>query len=221
MIGSSDVPASLPADVLARRDRLPRKPAPVVLSGERVELRPLDVARDIEPLHAVSNGHPFTLGDRHVEAYDPDPVIWRWMRGRTHRDAAELRAYLAPLAAVPDMLMMTVVDRPTATPIGVACFMANRPEDLKVELGHIWYGPIAQGTGASREATRLMLAHAFGLGYRRVEWKCDALNVRSRRAALSYGFTFEGVQEAHMIVKGRSRDTAWFRMLDTEWAARS
>jgi len=221
MIGSSDVPESLPADLLARRDRLPKKPAPVVLSGERVELRPLDVDRDVEPLHAVSNGRPFTLGDRHVEAYDPDPVIWRWMRGRPHRDAAELRAYLAPQVAAPDTLMMTVVDRPTATPIGVACFMANRPDDLKVELGHIWYGPIAQGTGAAREATRLMLAHAFGLGYRRVEWKCDALNVRSRRSALSYGFTFEGVQEAHMIVKGRSRDTAWFRMLDTEWAARS
>lgn len=206
-------------DVLARRERLPRKPAPVVLTGTRVELRPVDVERDSEPLHAISSGQPCVLGDRRVDAYDADELIWKWMRGRTHRSAAELRAYLEPTANNADTLMMTVVDRPTGTPIGIACFMANRPEDLKLELGHIWYGPIAQGTGASREATHLMCAHAFGLGYRRVEWKCDALNERSRRSALSYGFTFEGVQQAHMIVKGRSRDTAWYRMLDSEWPA--
>src|SRR5205085_11593657 len=101
-------------------------------------------------------------------------------------------------------------------PAGSASFMANRPEDLKIELGSIWYGPIVQGTGVSREATMLMCAHAFGLGYLRVEWKCDARNERSRRSALSYGFTFEGIQQAHMIVKGRNRDTAWFRMLEHE-----
>jgi len=215
----NQVPADLPGDVLARCKALPRKPAPVVLTGARVVLRPLDLERDIEPLHAVSSGAPFTLGDRHAAAYDPEPVIWRWMRGTTNRTASELHAYLAPQHANPDMRMLVVCDRPTATPVGVACYMANRPEDLKVELGHIWYGPIAQRTGAAREATHLMLGHAFGLGYRRIEWKCDALNERSRRAALSYGFTFEGVQQAHMIIKGRNRDTAWFRMLDTEWPA--
>ena len=66
-----------------------------------------------------------------------------------------------------------------------------------------------------------MLAHAFGLGYRRIEWKCDSLNGRSRRAAVSYGFTFEGIQQAHYIVKGRNRDTAWYRMLDHEWSVRT
>ncbi|HLV37504.1 MAG TPA: GNAT family protein, partial [Spirillospora sp.] len=91
------------------------------------------------------------------------------------------------------------------------------PQHLKVELGNIWYSPIAQRTGANTEAIYLMLEHAFGLGYRRIEWKCDALNERSRRAALHLGFQFEGIQEYHYIVKGRSRDTAWFRMLDREW----
>jgi RimJ/RimL family protein N-acetyltransferase len=218
-IGMNELPDPLPDEVLARRRTLPRKPDPVVLTGERVVLRELDLDRDVEPLHAVSSGAPFTLGDRHVEAYDPDARIWRWMRGTPNRTAAELRAYLAPQHGSPDLRMLVVSDLPTGTPVGMACYMANRPEDLKVELGHIWYGPIAQGTGASREATRLMLGHAFGLGYRRVEWKCDARNERSRRAALSYGFRFECVQQAHMIVKGRSRDTAWFRMLDTEWPA--
>jgi len=217
-IGMNPAPDHLPEDVLARRALLPKKPAPVVLTGDRVELRPIDLDRDVEPLHAVSSGEPFQLGARRVAAYDPEPIIWRWMKGGTNRSPAELRAYFDEHTQLPDSLMMVVCDRPTNTPIGVASFMANRPEDLKLELGAIWYGPIAQGTGASREATRLMLGHAFGLGYRRVEWKCDALNERSRRAALSYGFTFEGIQQAHMIVKGRSRDTAWFRMLHTEWA---
>ena len=165
----------------------------------------------------MSNGQPFTLGDRRVGAYDPDEVIWKWMKGGAFRDASELRDYLAAQVATPDMLPFTVRDRPTGTPVGVAAYMANHPTDLKIELGSIWYGPIAQGTGVSREVTHLMLAHAFSLGYRRVEWKCDANNERSRRAALSYGFTFEGIQEAHMIVKGRNRDTAWFRYLDREW----
>jgi RimJ/RimL family protein N-acetyltransferase len=210
----------LPDEVLARRERLPKKPAAVVLTGERVELRPIVLARDLDALFAVSCGEPFTLGDREVGAYDPDAVIWRWMKGGPFTDRAALGAYLAAQIDAPDMLPLAVHDRATDTPIGVAAFMANSPADLKLELGSIWYGPIAQGTGASREATHLMCAHAFGLGYRRVEWKCDANNERSRRAALSYGFTFEGIQQAHYIVKGRNRDTAWFRILADEWPLR-
>ncbi len=207
----------LPDDVLARRDRLPRKPAPVVLTGTRVELRPLDLDRDLAGLFAISSGAPCAVGDRRVDAYDPEELIWKWMKGGPFREPAGLRDYLAAQVAAPDMLPFTVRDRVTDTPLGVAAFMANHPSDLKIELGSIWYGPVAQGTGASREATHLLLARAFALGYRRVEWKCDAQNERSRRAALSYGFTFEGIQEAHMIVKGRNRDTAWFRYLDREW----
>lgn len=207
----------LAPEVLARRTQLPTKPDPVVLTGDRVELAPLDVDRDVDALFAVSNGQPFTLGDRRVDAYDADELVWKWMRRGPHADVASLRRDLAEQVATPDMLMLVVRDRPTGHPVGVAAFMANRPADLKIELGSIWYGPIAQGTGASREATRLMCTHAFALGYRRVEWKCDALNLRSQASARSYGFTFEGIQDAHMIVKGRSRDTAWFRLLDREW----
>lgn len=209
----------LPAEVLARRAQLPRKPAPVVLAGERVELRPLDLAADTVALHAVSSGAPFELAGRAVDAYDPDALIWRYMKAGPFADIGALYAYLAAGVAAPDGQPWCVRDRATGTPIGVICMIANRPDDLAVELGSIWYGPIAQGTGASREATRLLLAHAFALGYRRVEWKCDALNERSRRAALAYGFTFEGIQQAHYIVKDRNRDTAWYRMLDHEWPA--
>ena len=205
----------LPDEVLARRAQLPKKPADVVLTGKLVELRPLVLDRDVDDLHAASSGAPHALGTRRVDAYDPDELIWKWMKGGPFRDAAGLRDYLAAQVAAPDMLPLTVfLD---GKPVGVAAFMANHPADLKIELGSIWYGPIAQGTGASREATHLMCSHAFRLGYRRVEWKCDSNNERSRLAALSYGFKFEGIQEAHMIVKGRNRDTAWFRLLDHEW----
>lgn len=197
--------ARLPTEILARRTALPAKPAPVTLAGQLVELRPL-VDDDLAPLWAISSGD------------DCDALIWRYMSGGPFADPAALGAWLAPIRNAGDSLALTV--RLRGAPVGVACFIANQPQHLKIELGSIWYGTSAQGTGASREATELMLAHAFALGYRRVEWKCDALNVRSRRAALSYGFTFEGIQDAHYIIKDRNRDTAWFRMLDSDYAAR-
>ncbi|HMG21817.1 MAG TPA: GNAT family protein [Kofleriaceae bacterium] len=207
--------SELPAEVLARRKQLPSKPAPVVLTGAIAELRPLELAADVDALHAVSSGAPFRLGGRACEAYDPDDKIWRWMSGGPFGDAAALRGWLALQVAAPDGLPFTV--RVAGTPVGVVNYLASQPHHLKIELGSIWYGPVAQGTGVSAEVTHLLLGHAFGLGYRRVEWKCDAQNQRSRRAALAYGFAFEGVQDAHYIVKRRNRDTAWFRMLDTEW----
>lgn len=208
----------LSQEVLARRGALPRKPAAVVLAGALVELRPLVLDEDVEALFAVASGAASEVAGRRAEAYDAEAQIWRWMSGGPFADAGALRRWLAPQVEASDGLAMTV--RVAGAPIGVANFMANHPEHLKIELGSIWYGPVAQGSGASAEATCLMLAHAFALGYRRVEWKCDALNQRSRRAALAYGFAFEGIQDAHYIIKQRNRDTAWFRMLASEWPTR-
>ena len=134
-------------------------------------------------------------------------------------DAAGMRASLESQAAAADGTPLTVVDRATGRPVGVVNLMSNDPANLKIELGGIWYSPVVQGTGANTEATWLMLRHAFGLGYRRLEWKCDSLNARSRRAALRMGFRFEGIQEQHRITKGRNRDTAWFRIVAEEWPA--
>jgi RimJ/RimL family protein N-acetyltransferase len=211
----------LPADVLARRDALPLKPAVTTLTGRHVRLEPLDLANDLEGLFAVSNGEPFTLGDRRVEAYDPEARIWRYMAAGPFATSGALGAWLRTQEAASDGRPFVVRDVATGTPLGVANLIANQPKHLKIELGSIWYGAIAQGSGASREATGLLLAYVFGLGYRRAEWKCDARNEASRRAALSYGFTFEGIQAAHYIIKDRNRDTAWYRMLDHEWAASS
>ena len=105
----------------------------------------------------------------------------------------------------------------TGQPVGIISLMRNNPAWLSIELGNIWYTPPVQRSPVNTEATYLLLRHCFELGYRRLEWKCNALNERSRRAAERMGFTFEGIQQKHMIVKGRSRDTAWFRILDDEW----
>ncbi|MFN8460035.1 MAG: GNAT family protein [Anaerolineae bacterium] len=210
-------PPLLPAEVLALRDTLPRKPDPVTLTGRFVQLRPLVVEQDAQPLFAVSNGQPLTLGDRSLEAYDADEFIWRYLFHGPFATLAEMTAYLQSQVGAPNALCLCVVDLPSGRQVGVTNLMNNSPADLKIELGGIWYSPIVQRTAANTESTYLMLQHAFALGYRRVEWKCHSHNERSRQTALRMGFKFEGIQEQHMIVKGRSRDTAWFRILDTEW----
>lgn len=209
-------PSLAPAE-LERAASLPRKPDPVELEGAIVRLSPLDLERDLEALHAISDGSPSAWGERRVGAYDPDAQVWRYMPAGPFADAGALGAYLEALAGASDGLCLCVRDVHSGQPLGAVNLQTSHPEHLKVELGNIWYGPVAQGAGVNREAARLLLAHAFGLGYRRVEWKCDALNGRSRRAAERLGFSFEGIQDAHYLVKGRNRDTAWFRMLASEW----
>ncbi len=197
--------------------QLPLKPDPVTLTGERVRLLPFDLERDVAALHAISNGQPIALGDRRYPAYDPEQLIWRFMYAGPFSDLDAFRDYMKAQADAADGLCLRVEGVATGQPVGVVNYMTNVPAHLKIELGSIWYSPIAQRTGANTEATLLMLEHAFALGYRRVEWKCNALNLRSRQAALRMGFQFEGIQEAHYIAKGRNRDTAWFRILDREW----
>ena len=206
---------TLAEDLLRLRSGLPLKPAAVVLSGGVVELRPLDLDADTSRLHEISNGSA-QLG---APAYDAEPVLWRYLGAGPFADEAAMRAFLTNLNATPNLLPLCVRRRQDGELLGIQTFMSNSPGDLKIELGHIWYTPAAQGTGALADATYLMLDHAFDLGYQRVEWKCNALNERSRRVALRMGFQFEGVQDAHLIVKNRRRDTAWFRILAGEWPA--
>jgi RimJ/RimL family protein N-acetyltransferase len=208
-----ELPPPLSDDLLRLRTSLPLKPAPVTLTGSVVELRPLDLEADVERLYEISNGSA-QLG---APAYDPEPVVWRYMGAGPFADTGEMRAFLTGLNHTANLLPMCVRRVSDGELIGIQTFMSNSPADLKIELGHIWYSPAAQGTGALLDATYLMLAHAFGLGYQRVEWKCNSLNERSRAVALRMGFTFEGIQEAHVIIKNRRRDTAWFRILASEW----
>jgi RimJ/RimL family protein N-acetyltransferase len=171
-----------------------------------VRLEPIDPAAHAGPLFACSHGE--------VETEE----LWTYMPYGPFADVGAMRSWLASIASSTDPLFFAVVDRERRVPVGMASFLNVDASMRRVELGHIWYGPAAQRTRANTEATALMLAHAFDdLGYRRVEWKCDALNERSRAAALRLGFTFEGIFRRHMVVKGRNRDTAWFSMLDMEW----
>lgn len=215
-----EIPApavQLPEATQALRRTLPSRPAPVTLVGQTVRLEPLDVEKQASTLFAMSHGAPIQLGARRVEAYDAEEVIWRYLFGGPYADLDAFTAYLVSQRDAANALAFCVIDQATGTPVGVTNYMNNFPEHLKIELGGIWYSPIVQRTPANTESTLLLLEHAFGLGYRRVEWKCDARNLRSRRAALRMGFTFEGIQEYHFIIKGRSRDTAWYRILDHEW----
>lgn len=216
-MSSRDLPPPLPEEVLARRTRLSIKPEAATLSGRLVRLQPLVVERDASALFVASNGSAITLGERTVEAYDADALVWRYMSDGPFAALDDFKASLHRQVDMPNARCLCVFDVASGQQVGVTNFLNNSPADLKIELGGIWYSPVMQRTGANTEATYLMLTHAFGLGYRRLEWKCHTHNERSRRSALRMGFKFEGIQESHVIVKNRNRDTAWFRILDTEW----
>jgi len=180
-------------------------PAHRPLIGTRVRLEPLAPDRHAEDLLAAAGG---------------DPRLWDYLPYGPFADVAELRAWLAERATSTDPLFLAVVDAKTGRAGGVVSYLRIEPEHGCIEIGHIWFGAELQRTAAATETIYLLARHAFDdLGHRRLEWKCDAANARSRRAAERFGFTFEGVFRQHMIVKGRNRDTAWFALLDSEWPA--
>jgi RimJ/RimL family protein N-acetyltransferase len=207
----------LSSTALERRTILPEKPCPCTLLGKHIRLEPLVIERDAKQLFEVSNGNAFKLGNRSMNAYDADELIWRYMFDGPFNSVKELTNSLQMQVNSPNGCCMCVFDVSSGLQVGVANFMNNIPSHLKIELGGIWYSPIVQKSSANTEATYLMLKHCFELGYRRVEWKCHSLNERSRKAALRMGFKFEGIQESHMISKNCNRDTAWFRVLENEW----
>jgi RimJ/RimL family protein N-acetyltransferase len=120
-----------------------------------------------------------------------------------------------------DPLAFTIIDRAAGAARGLATLMSMVPEHGVIEIGHIWLSPQLQRTRQATEAIYVMARHAFeDLGNRRLEWKCDAQNAASRRAAERFGFTFEGVFRQHRVIKGRNRDTAWYSIIDGEWPQR-
>ncbi|HYM44765.1 MAG TPA: GNAT family protein [Solirubrobacteraceae bacterium] len=183
-----------------------RPPARASLRGSHVLLRPVDAATDAEPLYAVS--HP----------PDGDPAIWTYLPDGPYGSADHLDQTLAWAETSKDPLYFTLVRVSDERPLGLASYLRITPEFGVIEIGHIWFGVPLQRTTAATEAIYLLARHAFDdLGYRRLEWKCNALNVASRRAAERFGFTFEGVFRKHQVVKGRNRDTAWYAIVDEDW----
>ena len=183
-------------------------PARQVLQGRYVRLEPLDPARHGDSLYEASSGPG--AEDRFRYLFDSPPES---------REAFEL--WLGRAASTEDPLFFAIIDEATGRAEGRMAFMRIDQGHGVIETGSILFGPRLARTRGATEAVYLQARHAFeDLGYRRFEWKCDARNAPSRRAAERLGFTFEGVFRQHMVVKGQSRDTAWYAMLDGEWPAR-
>ena len=183
--------------------RVPRRRS---LQGSHVLVRPLDARADAEALYAVSH-RPHG-----------DPSIWTYLADGPYGSYAAFREMLARAEVSEDPLFFAVVPRADDRPGGLAAYLRMAPEFGVVELGNIWFGVTLQRTTAASEAIYLLAAYVLDeLGYRRLEWKCNALNAASRRAAERFGFTFEGVFRKHQVVKGRNRDTAWYAITDDDW----
>jgi RimJ/RimL family protein N-acetyltransferase len=182
-----------------------RRPGPETLTGRYGR---------IEKLERKHSADLWTA----VEGYD---ALWTYMPSYgPFADAATFSDWVGTRAALEDPYSYVVVD-PSGRAIGVIALLEVRCLHRVIEVGHVVYSPGLQRTRLASEAQYLLARHVFEtLGYRRYEWKCDALNTASRKAALRYGFTFEGVFRQHMISKGRNRDTAWYSMLDGEWPVR-
>ena len=164
----------------------------------------------------IASRHGLDLWEA-VRGHDP---IWAYIPAGPFADEAAFANYIAACEQSKERIFYAIVDG-SRRAVGISALMEIRPAMRVIEVGNIVYSPALQRTPLGTEAQYLLARYAFEtLGYRRYEWKCNALNAASRRAAQRFGFTYEGIFRQHMIVKGRSRDTAWFSMLDSEWPAR-
>jgi len=145
--------------------------------------------------------------------------MWTYLHSGPFASLEEYLAWLEPRPASADPLFFAFVDTAGNRATGLGSYLRIEPAAGSIEIGHLQFSPLLQRTPAATEAMYLMMRNAFELGYRRYEWKCDSLNAASRRAAERLGFTFEGVFRQALVYKGRSRDTAWYSVLDTEWPA--
>jgi RimJ/RimL family protein N-acetyltransferase len=177
----------------------PREP----LAGRYCRLEPLDLV------------HARALWD--ANAVDVDHRNWTYLFEGPYSTFDDYAAWIARARQTTDPLFFTVV---TDQPVGVAAYLRIAPEAGSIEVGHINFSPMLQRTRGATESMYLMMKQAFGLGYRRYEWKCDALNAPSRAAAKRLGFTYEGTFRQATVYKGRNRDTAWFAIIDRDWPAR-
>jgi RimJ/RimL family protein N-acetyltransferase len=182
------------------------RPGAVELSGSSAKVEKLDPSRHAGDLWEAARG---------------DDRLWDYMAYGPFPDEAGFAHWLDERAVMLDPFSYVVSELASGKAAGIVTLMEIRPAMRVCEIGGIVYTDRLQRTPAATEAQYLMARHVFeDLGYRRYEWKCNALNAASRRAALRLGFTFEGIFRRHMIVKGRNRDTAWFSITDEEWPSR-
>lgn len=177
-----------------------------IIEGSSVALFPLDVCAHGPELYAS------------FATSDPEDRLWTYMSQGPFVDEAAFRAWLDPLEQSTDPLFFTLIPTSSNTPEGMASFLRMDTANGVAEIGYIWFAPSLQRTRAATEAIFLMMRHVLDTqSCRRLEWKCNALNAPSRRAAERLGFCFEGIFLNHMVVKGRNRDTAWFAIIEEDW----
>ncbi|GLQ87273.1 GNAT family N-acetyltransferase [Dyella flagellata] len=201
MINAFGQPIGTPVSDWTARAEPPHTP----LSGHFCRLEPVDVDRHMEGLYGAYSSAA-------------DGRDWTYMSAGPFADAASFRSHLAKAAASRDPLHYAIIDLATNEPVGMLALMRIDRGNGVIEIGHVAYSPLLRRTSAATEAMFLLLRHVFDdLGYRRCEWKCDHLNAPSRAAALRYGFQYEGIFRQAVVYKGRTRDTAWFAMIDLDW----
>ena len=183
----------------------PPRPGPGQLSGAWVELARLSAEAHAADLFRALSAGPDTL--------------WSYMAHGPFASASSYHRWVREVAAGADPLYYAIRNLETGHWEGVASYLRITPDMGTIEVGSITYAPALQRTRAATEAMYLMMQWAFDAGYRRYEWKCDARNLASRRAAQRLGFSYEGSFRQHMVIKGRNRDTAWFAVTDGDWPA--
>lgn len=181
------------------------RPTRVTLEGRFARLEPLDPAKHARDLFDATHG--------------PDrEAIWAYIGDGPYADFESFRASLEGKAKSDDPLFFAIIDRANGKATGYATLMRIDVPHRVIEVGNIVYGTAMQKTPLATEVQYLLMRHAFDdLGFRRYEWKCNALNAPSRKAAERYGFTYEGLFRQHMIIKGRNRDTTWYAIVDADW----
>ena len=174
-----------------------------VMAGRHCRLEPLDPARHARALFEAN-------------AADADERSWAYLPYGPFESFESYRAWLDPFARGKDPLFFTILNN-SGVPVGLAAYLRIDPAAGTIEVGHLKFSSAMQRTPIATEAMFLMMQRAFELGYRRYEWKCHSMNVPSRAAAQRLGFSFEGIFRQATVVKGRSRDTAWYSVIDGEW----
>ncbi len=184
----------------------PPRPPRTPLLGRYCRLEPLDPAQHTADLCAAN-------------ALDVDGGGWTYLTAGPLVTLDDYHGWMHKSCMGEDPLYYAIVNLPDEKAVGVASYMRIDPKNGTIEVGSIKYSPLLQRTRAATEAMHLMMRGAFALGYRRYEWKCDTFNAPSRAAAQRYGFSYEGVFRQAVIYKGRTRDTAWYSIIDSEWPA--
>jgi len=184
--------------------RPPPFPPRAPMEGRWCRLEPLD-----------PDAHAQSLFD--ALADDSDGHAWTYLAYGPFSSVVSYRSWMREHCRSDDPLFFAIRPKSNDKPAGVASYLRIAPASGLIEVGHILYAPSLQRTPAATEAMFLMMQTAFELGYRRYEWKCDALNAASRAAAQRLGLSFEGVFRQATVYKGRNRDTAWYAAIDSEW----